>query len=130
MHTQFSLARMLQAVAVIAVICSLFAQLRWPSALFVLSGMNLVVGFWFWYRGRAQLRTLALATFALIIATLFFTDWGLSSPQPRVRVAVLPLIAACFTQVLTIVLWLFAAPSKFDDRAAEEEDIDNSTGPP
>jgi len=107
---QFSLGRMLQLVFVVAVISALFGHLAWPLALLALSGLNGIASVWFWLTKRSRLGKMAALTAILILATLFFTDWGFSSPHPVVRVAWPLLVAACIAELVTIVMWLVSVP--------------------
>ncbi len=102
------LLRLLSFFSVAAVVGALFVVFAWPVALLVLSGMNAVgcIGF-------AIVRQLKIAGFAgvtsiLIMATLFFTDWGLSSLHPVVRVAWPYLIAACAAELTTVLFYLLS----------------------
>ena len=108
MTLQFSLSRMFQLVVVVAILCSLFASLKWPVALLVLSGMNAVACLGFGITRRPIVAGFAGATTILILATLFYTNWGLSSLHPGVRVAWPFLIAACFSELATLVCWLLS----------------------
>ncbi len=129
MNTQLSLGRMFQVVVVVAVISTLFAQLKWPLALLALAGLNAVASFGLWYARRVRSAQMAIATSALLLATLFLTDWALSSPRGIVRVAWRLLGAACIMQVLTIVAWLFSVPPTTCTRPVEEKNIANNTRP-
>ncbi len=110
MNVQFSLGRMLRLVFVVAVISTLFAQLKWPLALLALSGLNGAASIWFWLVKRSRVARMAALTSLLMLATLFFTDWGLSSLHPVLRVAWPLLIAACIAELLTLLLWLVSVP--------------------
>jgi hypothetical protein len=110
MNAQFSLARLLQLVVVVAVISALFGHLAWPLALLVLSGLNGIASVWFWLTERRRLAGMAVVTAVLALCTLFFTDWGLSSPHPVVRVAWPYLVAACIAEFVTIGMWLISVP--------------------
>ncbi len=110
MNTQFSLARLLQLVVVVAVISALFGHLVWPLALLVLSGLNGIASVCFWLTKRPRLGEAAAATAALGLCTLFFTDWGLTSPNPVVHVAWPCLAAACIAELVTLVMWLLSVP--------------------
>ena len=128
MNTQFSLGRMFQVVVVVAIISTLFAQLKWPLALLALAGLNAVASIGLWYARKVRSAQMAIATSAFLLATLFFTDWALSSPRGIVRVAWRLLGAACIMQVVTIVAWLFSAAPTTRNRLAEEKRIANNTG--
>lgn len=111
MTLQFSLRRLLGCVAVVAVVSSLFASLKWPVALAALAAINAAASVAFGEMKRPWITLLALVTASLIALTLIETDWGFSTsnPAPMVRVAWPWLIAACVTQVCTLLFWLFGA---------------------
>ena len=52
MAVQFTLSRMFQLVAVVAVVCSLFATVAFPWAVLLLAEMNGVACIGFLYRGE------------------------------------------------------------------------------
>jgi len=97
---------LLPVAASIAVTCTLFAILRWPLALLGLAGLNTIACFGFLVRGKQLVAILAGATALLLIATLFFTDWGLSSLKPTIRIAWWYLIAACVSEVVLLAYWI------------------------
>jgi hypothetical protein len=105
MAVQFTLSRMFQLVAVVAILCSLFASLPWPIAMAVLSVANVMAAIVFFVGGRSRTSNLASVTSLLVLATLFSTDWGLSSLHPVVHVAWPIAIAACAFQLATILAW-------------------------
>jgi len=109
-NVQFSLSRLFQLTFVVAVVCALFAALKWPLALLALSGMNAVACVRFWLTKRTRMALMAFATSILMLATLLLTNWGLSMPQPVVRVAWPYLVAACVSQSATILFWLVSIP--------------------
>jgi hypothetical protein len=103
MTVQFTLRRMFQLVAVVAIICSLFATLPWPVALIALCIVNAIAAAGFWI-GDERPRTagLALLTSAGIVAafcraivTWPFVPW-------------LSLFAVCVLQLATILSWFFS----------------------
>jgi len=59
------------------------------------------------YRQRIAARISAL-TILLLLATLFFTNWGFSMPEPRIRIAWLYFVPACALQLtlISIPIWL------------------------
>ena len=107
MAVQFTLSRMFQLVAVVAVLCSLFASLPWPIAMAVLSVANVMASIIFFVGGRSRTSNLASITSLLVLATLFSTDWDRYnySGLPVVHIAWPIAIAACAFQVATILVW-------------------------
>lgn len=105
---QFRLMRLFQLVFIVAAASSLFATFKWPLAILVLSGVNAVASVYYVRVGKTRIAVLAFTTSVLLLATLFFTDWGLSSPRPVVVVAWPFLAAACVVELCAIVNWLFS----------------------
>ncbi len=105
---QFSLARLLQLVVLASVIGSLFALFPWPVALLVVCEINAMVAIYSWFKGRTALCYITLTTSGLILATLFFTDWGVSRPNGKISVAWPVLIVACVAQVDAVAVWVFS----------------------
>jgi hypothetical protein len=97
MAVQFTLSRMFQLVAVVAVLCSMFASLPWPEALVLLGTTNasVAIAFFCWWRLRTAL--VAGMTSVLIAAALFNSGYG--------RIAWPSLIAAGMFQAATILDW-------------------------
>lgn len=122
---QFPMIRFFQLAVIIAVTLSLFATLRWPPALLVLSVFNAIASIHFFRTSRARTAILAFTTSVLLLATLFFTNWGLSTPRPVVRVAWPFLVAACVLQLCVFVNWLFSERSR---RKGPGASIDEYTG--
>ena len=108
MTVQFSLSRMFQLVAVVAVLCSLFASLPWGIAMAILSVANVMAAIVFFVAGRSKTSNLASITSLLVLATLFSTDWRLSSLHPVVHVAAPIAIAACAFQLATVLAWFLS----------------------
>ena len=50
---------------------------------------------------------LAFLTGVLLVASLLFTDWGFSTPNPRIRISWISLIPACASQLtlISMPLW-------------------------
>lgn len=115
-NAQYGLNRLFLCVFMVAVICSLFATFEWPFALLFLSGMNAAASLRFWVAKRWRIANATFATSCLILATLFFTDWGLSTPHPVIRIAWKFLVGACLMQLYAIVTWLFLVPPHRDTR--------------
>ena len=112
MNLQFRLSRLFQLTVVVAIVCALFAALKWPLALLALSGMNAVACVRFRLTRRTRPALMALATSVFMLTTLLFTDWGFSTPRPVVRVAWPQLAAACVSQLATMLFWLVSVPPK------------------
>ncbi len=107
MAVQFTLSRMFQLVALVAVLCSLFATLPWPIALAVLSVANAMAAIVFFVAGRSRTSNLASIASLLVLATLFSNDFDRYNPSGHpVVIVVWPLlIAACAFQLATILAW-------------------------
>jgi hypothetical protein len=109
-RVQFGLIRLFQCTIIVAAISALFAAFKWPLALLILCGLNAAASVYFCATRRARIAGPAFITSCLILATLFFTDWGFSSPNPRVRIAWPYLVAACLSQLWAVFCWLISAP--------------------
>jgi hypothetical protein len=105
-HARSWTRRLMLLMLVLAVIGSLFAALVWPRALLALAGLNAVASVVFLLGRRMLTATLSAATCGLILATLFLTDWGLSSLHPVIRIAWPYLIGASIAEVATISSWM------------------------
>jgi hypothetical protein len=92
----------------LAVIATLLVALPFMLALFTLLFGN-TIGFigLAVYRQRIAVRISAL-TILLLLFTLFFTNWGFSMPEPRVRIAWMYFIPACVLQLslISAPIWL------------------------
>lgn len=79
-------------------------------ALVVGNAVAVVILVCFRRRGAAKL---ALLTVMLMLASLIFTDWGVSTPYPRIRVSWLTLIPACISQLALVLrpVWTSASHS-------------------
>lgn len=66
----------------------------------------------FLLRGKRLGSGLAGATVVLLIATLFFTNWGMSSPKPVIRIAWSYLISACVSELALVVYWILGDKMK------------------
>jgi hypothetical protein len=106
---QFGLIRLFQCTLMVAVVSALFTALKWPLALLIVCGLNAAASAYFCATRRPRIAAAAFMTFCLILATLFFTDWGFSTPNPMVRIAWPFLAAACVSQLCTILYWLISA---------------------
>ena len=126
MGSTFSLRRLMYLVFVAAVAAALFVKLGWPNALLIVAVANAIAAVRFWATRRSQLSRMAAASAVLIMATLFFTDWGLSSLHPVVRVAWGWLVCACILQVMAIVLWL-VSDSPIAAASADQNNTDISS---
>ena len=67
---------------------------------------------------RQLLGTTAAVTAMLMLATLFFTDWGIEMPHPVVQIAWPHLVAACIAEVAAIIMWLLSVPPTIRDLPA------------
>ena len=105
---QFGLARLFQFTLIVAVVSALFASLKWPVALLVLCGLNIFASIYFYATRRVGIAISGFTTACLILATLFFTDWGFSSLNPTVRIAWPFLAAACVSQLYEVLCWLIS----------------------
>jgi hypothetical protein len=103
MAVQFTLSRMFQLVAIVAILCSLFASLPWPVALVALAVINLIACIAFFRARRWRTGALAGATAISILTFLLFTAWGLS--QPADRASWPDLILICVLELAVILDW-------------------------
>jgi hypothetical protein len=108
---RFSIRRMLKGTSVVAVVAALFGSLPWPIAMLIVCIANLLAAVFFFVNKQSRVARMALATSALIFAAIALTDWGLSSPNGKVRVAWPLVIAAIASQCWTLAIW-FVIPSE------------------
>jgi hypothetical protein len=123
---QFSIGRLLKLVVVVAVISWLFAYLAWPLVLKTLCELNGLASVWFLVTGRRRLARMAIVAAILMLATLLWTDWGLSPLDPVVHVAWSFLVAASVAEVTTIVLWLVSVPLTPRTRSFEAIEVNDA----
>ncbi|WP_145063407.1 hypothetical protein [Adhaeretor mobilis] len=107
---QFSLARLLVLTTVVAVVAFMFATIPWPPGVAFLAFVDMLVMVVARSKNKRRLRIASAVTVCLIVATLFFTDWGVSSPKPVIRIAWPPAIGAIIAQLATLGLWLMESP--------------------
>jgi hypothetical protein len=106
MTVQFSLSRMFQLVAVVAILCSLFASLWWFAALGVLAVINGIACIGFQIAGRQRTANLAGVTALLILAAVGFAAMTYYSMlPPSIAYAWPALSAACVFELATILDW-------------------------
>jgi len=103
---RFSLVKMLQLVAAASIVASLFAAFPLMIALLGLCVINALAACYFWFANWRSLCLISCTTSALIFATVFFTDWGVSRPNGQISVAWPFLIVACIAQVDAMAMWL------------------------
>ena len=103
---QFRLTKLLLLIAISSVICACFAALPLMLALPVMSGLNLFAAGTYWFMRQRRLSKWMAATSLFFCLTLLLTDWGFSSPRPRIHIHWLSLSAACASELIVIVLWL------------------------
>jgi hypothetical protein len=103
MAVQFTLSRMFQLIAVVAILCSLFATMPWPVAFIVLCIMNAIACAGFWIEDdRPRTAWLAFLTSAGIMTAFYLAC---------LQLPIVPwifLIAACILQLATILSWFFS----------------------
>ena len=92
----------------VAVVAGMFAYMVWPIALLVLSAINAAAAVGLAFTARRHIAGWSFATCALILATLYYTDWGVSRPNGTIQIAWPILVAACIAQVITVSTWLLA----------------------
>jgi len=110
MAVQFSLSRMFQLVAVVAILCSLFASLSWFAALGVVGIINGIACFGFHIARKPRTARLAEVTAFLILIVWGHTAMNFSTLPPKLPVWPW-LIAASVSQLATILDWfLFFHP--------------------
>jgi hypothetical protein len=106
MAVQFTLSRMFQLVVVVAVLCSLFASLRWYTALFALIIVNALACIAFAAVKRPITAGFAALTSFLIAATLSFTWFPQDYGDVVVPWAIL--IGARVSQLATVLSWFLS----------------------
>ena len=117
---QFSTKRLFALTAIVAIVAALFSWLPWMWALLALVPINGACSLAFFISRKVRLGTLAFATAALILAGLFFTDWGFSRPNGVVRPFWPLYIAGGIAQAWAIVAWLFDAPLQKENHRPED----------
>jgi hypothetical protein len=111
-------------VVFIAVTCILFALLKWPLAILSLAGLNISALVGFLIARKRMGAGLAGSTALLLVLTLLFTDWGLSTPNPSVQIAWSYLITACISEIMLLTYWLCYDPEqKVKKSSPMENDI-------
>lgn len=98
--------RLLVLIVFALVVDGAFIAFPWPLVVLGIAVFNAIAAVGFWLGGKQRSVELTGATTALLIAALFFTDWGFSTPNPIVRVAWPWLIAACAMEIAAISWWL------------------------
>jgi hypothetical protein len=104
MTVQFTLSRMFQLVAVVAILCSLFASLELSVALGVLGVINVIACFGFHIAGKPRTARLAEVTAFLILIAWGHIAMGFSTLAPKFP-AWPWLIAATVSELATILDW-------------------------
>ena len=99
--------RWFTAIPFVAVV-ALFAALPLMLTLLVLLACNAVAFLVLLVARRTTAANLAFLTGFLVVASLMFTDWGFSMPNPRVTVSWICLIPAIIAQLALIAcpFWL------------------------
>ena len=99
--------RWLTAISFIAVV-TLFATLPLMLTLLALLACNVVAYLALLVARQTTAANLAFLTGVLVVASLMFTDWGFSMPNPRVTVSWVCLIPAVVSQLALIAcpFWL------------------------
>ncbi len=82
MAVQFTLSRMFQLVAVVAVLCSLFVSLEWFVAIGALGVINVIACFGFHIAGKPRTARLAEITAFLILIAWGHIAMGFSTLAP------------------------------------------------
>lgn len=94
------------AVLLLAVMV-LFASLPLMLTLITLLACNGIAFFVLLIVHRTTEASLAFLSALLMLATLMFTNWGFSMPNPRIRVSWISLIPACISQLTLISMPVF-----------------------
>ena len=102
----FSLSRLLGLWIVFAVLLLPFSIWHWPWAMLGLAGINTAAAIAYAFMKKKFLAISLFASSLLLVATLINTDWGLSSINPKIRIAWLWLFASCLAQFTSIALWI------------------------
>ena len=109
MTVQFSLRRLFCLVTLVAVVCSLFASLWWPTAMLLLAGMNVIACVGFRIVKKSLLSGLAGVTSLIILIAFGATFMGFYDLLPPPCSFWLPWLAAAgISEIVTIVCWLFS----------------------
>ena len=114
MAVQFTLSRMFQLVAVVAVVCSLFATVAFPWAVLLLAEMNGVACIGFYIVGKSRLSKLAGATLGLVFTALVNSIAALldAAGSNSILKTCWPWwpwwLLACLSQLATVLCWLFS----------------------
>ncbi len=109
MTVQFSLSRMFQLVAVVAVLCSLFATVEWPKAMLLLAGVNAIAWLRFLIVKKVLLSSLAGTTSFLIWAALAYTTFDQLGSYTVVIGRWWPWwMPACISEFATVLCWLLS----------------------
>ena len=83
---------------------TLFASLPLMLTLLVLLACNSIAFIVLLIVGRSRSAGLALLTGVLMLASLIFTDWGFSMPNPRIRISWLAFVPACISQLVLVTM--------------------------
>lgn len=89
------------AVALVTALIALFAATFLMLTLLILIGCN-GIAFIVLYVRHSPSAKLAFLTAALMFVSLILTDWGFSTPHPRIRVAWVALVPAGIAQIALI----------------------------
>lgn len=90
------------------VVVAVFATLDLMLALLCLLACNSIAFAVLLIVHQTTAAKLAFLTGVLVLATLIFTNWGFSMPNPRIRVSWVCFIPACVSQMALILtpIWL------------------------
>lgn len=96
--------RLVAVLAVVLTVVAMFATMPLMLTLLALLGSNVLACFMLLILQDTSATFLAFLTGLLMLASLVFTDWGLSSQVPRIRVSWPSLIPAVVCQLVLISL--------------------------
>ena len=99
-------------VLLLLVVIVLFASLPLMLTLITLLACNAIDYIVFLILRRTTEANLAFLSGLLMVAALLFTDWGFSTPNPRVRVSWISLIPACISQLALISMPILSLRGK------------------
>lgn len=103
---QFSLGSLLLISMVAPALAFPFAIWSWPIATVVLGCLNIAIAVAVFLAREERPAVLFTLTGLAMLGVLFFTDWGVSSINPVVRVSWFWVVVASVGEVVSVWYWL------------------------
>jgi len=103
--------RLWTAASLLLSVVALFVALPLMLTLLALLASNGIAYITLLILRHTKAANLAFLTGVLLVASLLFTDWGFSTPNPRIRVSWISLILACLSQLALISMPLWRLPN-------------------